>query len=60
MGRAVAQVPALMVWVTVVPRPILVSRAKVIKAIKAIRVVTSRRTIRGVSGNMVIKLTRSS
>ena len=56
MGRAAAQVPALMVRVTVVVAVLI----PVFKA-KVIRVVTTNKTIKGISSsNLVIRVTRRS
>ena len=59
MGRAAAQVPALMVRVTVAA--VLTLGSKVIKAIKAIRVVTINSQVRGINNsNLGIRVTQSS
>ena len=57
MGWAAAQVLALMVRVTVVAVLIPVSRARGIRAIKAIKVVFINNLVRGLSSNnLVIKV----
>ena len=61
MGRAAAQVPALMVRVTVVAVLIPVSRGRGIRANKAIKVVFINNLVRGLSSsNLVIKVIRSN
>ena len=59
MGRAAAQVPALMVRVTVLA--VLIPVSRVTQAIKATRVVIINSLVRGISSSsLVIRVTRNS